>query len=138
MKVVLDTNVLLACYSPKSRLFPIWQSFRAQQYTLCVTTDILDEYVELIARLSSPSIANLIVDIITQSPNTQFVTKHFFWQLIEADPDDNKFVDCGLIANAHFLVTEDKHFDVLKTKGFPTLNVIGTDEFKSVLRAQPI
>jgi uncharacterized protein len=88
MKIVLDTNVLIACYSPKSRLYPIWQAFRGQRYTLCVTTDILDEYAEIIAQTANPNIANLIVDIIVDSPNTEFVTKHFFWQLIEADPDD--------------------------------------------------
>lgn len=129
MKIVLDTNVLLACYSPKSRLYPIWQAFREQRYTLCVTTDILDEYVEILSREANPAIANLLVDIIVDSPNTEFVTKHFFWQLIEADPDDNKFVDCGLIANADCIVTEDKHFNVLASKPFPTIPVVNSNEF---------
>ncbi len=129
MKIVLDTNVLIACYSPKSRLYPIWQAFRDQRFTLCVTTDILDEYVEILAREANPAIANLLVDIIVDSPNTELVTKHFFWQLIEIDPDDNKFVDCGLIANADCIITEDRHFNVLKMKPFPTIPVIKANEF---------
>ncbi len=129
MTIVLDTNVLLACYSPKSRFHLIWQAFRKQQYTLCVTTDILNEYVEILTQHATPAIANLIIDIILQSPNTALINKHFFWQLIEADPDDNKFVDCGLMANADFIVTEDRHFNVLKSTQFPSIQIIGADEF---------
>ncbi|MEZ0541768.1 putative toxin-antitoxin system toxin component, PIN family [Fibrella arboris] len=129
MTIVLDTNVLLACYSPKSSFYPIWQAFRQQRYALCVTTDILSEYAEVLTQHATPAISNLILDIILQSPNTLLVTKHFFWQLIEADPDDNKFVDCGLIANADFIVTEDRHFDVLKAKSFPTISTLKAADF---------
>lgn len=135
MKVILDTNVLLACYSPKSRLYPIWQAYRQQTFTICVTTDILSEYAEILTRYANPAIANLILDIIVQSPNTHFVTKHFFWQLIEVDPDDNKFVDCGLMANADFIVTEDHHFNVLANKPFPTIGVVKADAFMALLSA---
>jgi uncharacterized protein len=115
VKIVLDTNVLMACYSPKSWMYAIWQAFRQQKFTICITTDIIEEYEEIISEKANPQIASLIVDIILQSPNAELITKHFFWQLIEKDPDDNKFVDCGLMANADFIIIDDKHFDVLKT-----------------------
>ncbi len=138
MTVVLDTNVLLACYSPKSQHYPIWQAYRQQRYTLCVTTDILAEYAEILTQHANPAIASLILDIILQSPNTRFVTKHYFWQLIEADPDDNKFVDCGLIANADFIVSEDRHFNVLATKPFPTIEVMKASDFMALLSSDSI
>ncbi|WP_020606098.1 putative toxin-antitoxin system toxin component, PIN family [Spirosoma spitsbergense] len=133
MTIVLDTNVLLACYSPKSRLYPIWQAFRQQRYTLCVTTDMLTEYAEILTRHATPALASLILDIILQSPNTTLITKHFFWQLITADPDDNKFADCALLANADYIVTEDRHFDVLNSVPFPTINLLRADEFLALL-----
>ena len=34
--------------------------------------------------------------------------------LITADADDNKFVDCAIIAGAKYIVTEDRRFNVLK------------------------
>lgn len=58
---------------------------------------------------------------------------HFSFGLITADADDNKFVDCAIVANAHFIVTEDKHFNVLKNIEFPHVDVIGIDEFKDIL-----
>ena len=49
-KVVLDTNCLLMAISSRSRYYPVWQSFLQGEYTLCVTTDILEEYEEVLAR----------------------------------------------------------------------------------------
>ena len=54
---------------------------------------------------------------------------HFRFGLIVADPDDNKFVDCAIVANAEFIVTNDSHFDVLSTISFPQVAVKGIDEF---------
>ena len=45
----------------------------------------------------------------------------------------NKFVDCAIVANAHFIVTEDKHFNALKNIEFPHVDVIGIDDFKDIL-----
>ena len=50
------------------------------------------------------------------------------FHLIEADPDDDKFVDCAVACNAKFVVTDDNHFDVLKKMDFPKIDVIGLDE----------
>ncbi|MBP5502383.1 MAG: PIN domain-containing protein, partial [Bacteroidales bacterium] len=57
------------------------------------------------------------------------VDPHFRMQLITADPDDNKFVDCAFAAGADYLVSEDRHFDVLRTIPFPKLNLVTLDEF---------
>lgn len=50
-------------------------------------------------------------------------------ELITADPDDNKFVDCAFAAGADYLVSEDSHFNVLRTTPFPLLNLVTLDEF---------
>ena len=50
MKVVLDTNVLLTIISERSSIHDIFMAFIEEQYTICVTTDILMEYEEVITR----------------------------------------------------------------------------------------
>ncbi|SFE37834.1 hypothetical protein SAMN05216167_11349 [Spirosoma endophyticum] len=45
------------------------------------------------------------------------------------DPDDNKYADCALVANADHLVSEDRHFSILRDIEFPRLSVIRIDEF---------
>jgi predicted nucleic acid-binding protein len=63
----------------------------------------------------------------------RFRKPYYKWQLIEADPD-NKFVDVAIAANADFLVTNDRHFEVLKQLAFPRVPVIRLQEFLSSFR----
>lgn len=63
-------------------------------------------------------------------PNVQQVTVYYKWNLIVADSDDNKFVDCAVGFNANGIVTQDKHFNVLKTIDFPKINLLSVNEFK--------
>jgi len=60
----------------------------------------------------------------------------YHWHLISADPDDNKFIDCVVSANAHYLVSHDKHFKVLREIAFPRIKVLNIDEFKTILSAR--
>ena len=131
--IVLDTNCLLASISRRSRYHRVWESFVAGEYDLCVTTEILTEYEEIIGRLISPFAAKLVVEAILRAPNTRRIEASFRFGLITADPDDNKFVDCAIVANAEFVVTNDAHFAVLAEIPFPRVIVVNLDEFLSVL-----
>ena len=133
MKVVLDTNVLwisIPRFSPSNWLI---QDLLNQKYTLCVTTDILEEYEEIIERFLGATAAQNFMEALEVLPNVEKVTKHIRWQLITADPDDDKFADCYLWGNAYHLVTHDKHFKTLKERIFPKVDVIKLDEFKTLL-----
>jgi uncharacterized protein len=50
--------------------------------------------------------------------------------LISADPDDNAFVDYAFAANAKYIVSHDRHLDILKSINFPVIKVIKIDEFR--------
>lgn len=132
-RIVLDTNSLVQCISPKSRYRKIWDSFLEGRSLLCVSNDILNEYEEVLARLMDAEIAKLLIDTILNSPYTQFFTPYYNFNLIKSDPDDNKFVDCAVVANAQFIVTEDHHFNVLKQCAFPKIELIGLDDFYHTL-----
>jgi uncharacterized protein len=54
--------------------------------------------------------------------------------LVKNDPDDNKFADLALGANADYLVTNDADFNFFKQLDFPSLNVIDLDSFLALLR----
>ena len=49
--------------------------------------------------------------------NLGHVEPAYHWQLITADPDDDKFAGCAIAAEAQWIVTEDGHCDVLKHSG---------------------
>ena len=73
-------------------------------------------------------VENVVLLILNMS-NVLFVDPHFRMELITTDPDDNKFVDCAFAAGADYLVSEDRHFDVLRNISFPKINLVTLDEF---------
>ncbi len=92
------------------------------------------EYEELLIRNSNSIIADNILKGLQYLENLCKVRVHFQWNLIPKDPDDNKYVDCAIAFSADYLVTEDKHFNVLKKVDFPKVNVINADQFLEILK----
>lgn len=127
--VVIDTNCLLQVIARKSPYRPIWDAFLNGEFDLCISNEILDEYQEVLEQQITPTIAENLVLLILNKKNTRFVDPHFRLNLIDADPDDNKFVDCAFAAGADYLVSEDSHFNVLRAMPFPQLNLVTLDEF---------
>ena len=135
-RIVLDTNCLIQSISPRSPYRRIWDSFFDGTNLLCVTTSILNEYEEILNLLTNEETAKYIIDAIVSNPYTIFITVYFDFNLIQKDPDDNKFVDCAIVANARCIVTQDHHFDVLSTIDFPKVDVIDIDEFLKILLSE--
>lgn len=127
--VVLDTNCLLQSLSQRNRYYKVWEDFVMGEYVLCVSNDILEEYEEIIASHMSPIAARLAVETILRANNVIRVDARFRFNLIAADVDDNKFVDCAIIANADYIVSEDSHFNILKSIPFPHVEVKRLQDF---------
>lgn len=132
--VVLDTNCLLQSISRRSRYYRIWNDFILGRYVLCVTTEILEEYEEIISRCMSPIVAKIMIATILRANNVLRVDAQFRFRLITTDPDDNKFVDCAIVSNAEYIVTNDAHFNVLQDIPFPHVEVRSIDEFLADLQ----
>lgn len=133
MRIVLDTNCLIQSVSPHSIYHRVWESFLIGENTLCVTNDIIEEYVEILQRLFSYRFAENVVKTIVNSSFVEFVTPYYQFHVIEADPDDNKFVDCAIAAAARFIVSNDHHFDILRRTYFPVVDVIILDDFLKLI-----
>ena len=132
-RIVLDTNCMIASLSRHSVYYPVWSGFQTGKYILCVSNDILEEYQEIIEQKTSAVVAKNVIDLLLKSKNVDYITPHFKFGLITADHDDDKFVDCAFKANAKYIVTQDRHYDVLKQTPFPRIDVIDIDEFLSLL-----
>lgn len=128
-KLVLDTNCLIQSIPQRSRYHVLWQSFVDGTNKLCVSNEILEEYIEILQRLTDNETAEYVVKTILNSPFVELITPFYHFNLITVDPDDNKFVDCAISANAHYIVTNDHHYDVLKDIDFPKVNVVNIQQF---------
>ena len=133
-RIVLDTNCLLQALPSRSPYHKIWSEILAGHVSLCVNTEILNEYEEIIARKTNADIAHNVVEAIARLHTTEFLNVYYPFRLIEADADDNKFVDCAVAANAEYIVTNDAHFDILKQIDWPKLTVTTIKEFAKQLK----
>jgi putative PIN family toxin of toxin-antitoxin system len=122
MTACLDTGVFLQIFGRKQPFHPILRALLDGRLTLAVSAEILFEYQEVTTRLSGAErwrdMAALL-DLLAQlHGNIRHVEPKFRFNVISIDPDDNKFCDCAIAAEANFVVAEDNHFDVLKSAGY--------------------
>lgn len=94
MKIVLDTNILWVSISRHSHTHWIINELLKGKYTLCASSDIFNEYEEIISKKLGSEIANSMMELLDNLPNVEYTTKYYHWNLIKHDYDDNKFVDC--------------------------------------------
>ena len=133
MNVIIDTNCLIASIPPKNPEYWLYRAFRQKAFDWVISNEIMLEYEEQIGEFYSQHTADLVLNILLTATNVVKTEPFIRWQLITADPDDDKFADLAISSNAQYLVTNDHHFDVLKTLSFPTVTVVSLNEFKVIL-----
>ena len=127
--VVIDTNCLLRMIPIRSKYCQAWEAFLNGKYVLCVSNEIISEYEEIFSEKVSSQFANNNITAILRNPCTRRYDPQYHFGLISQDADDNKFVDCAIIANADYIVSEDSHFKELNTIPFPQVRLLSLPQF---------
>lgn len=128
-RIVLDTNCLLQVLPTRSPYHKIWTDVLKGNICLCVNTEILNEYEEILSIKTTKEIARNVVEAIARLHTTKYQESYFHFNLIKQDSDDNKFVDCAVAADAEYIVTNDSHFSILKEIDWPKVSIITIKEF---------
>jgi uncharacterized protein len=131
--VVIDTNVLLVSISSKSKYHWLYNLIIDKKINIAITHDILTEYEEQLSNHWNPDVALNVTRSLTELSTASLIVVYYNLNLISVDEDDNKFVDCAFAANADFIITNDSHFNVLKTVDFPSIPILNIDKFKELL-----
>lgn len=132
MKLVIDTNVLLVSISRKSKFHWLFEKLVEGAFTLCITTEILAEYAEIVGQHMGRNAQESSLGFIENLSNVEFITTYFKFGLLN-DEDDNKFVDCAIASNADFIVSHDTDFKNLTNIPFPKVNVISMNKLEELL-----
>ena len=128
-RIVLDTNCLLQSLPSNSPYHQVWTGVLNGDIQLCVNTEILNEYEEILSKKTTKEIAHNIVEAIARLSTTYYQDAYYHFGLITEDADDNKFVDCAIAASAELIVTNDRHFNILKTVDWPKLTIVNLKDF---------
>ncbi len=134
LKIVVDTNVLLVSILPRFSYYKIFEEIQSGKVNVYVSNDIVSEYTEVFSRRYTPHITAILLNTLFNLPNVFFVDPKFQWKLIELDPDDNKFVDCAVASSVDYIISNDRHFDILKEIPFPKVTVLKAEEFIALIK----
>jgi uncharacterized protein len=122
MRVCIDTNVLVQLFGRNQVGRSIRDALLTGRIELAISNEILFEYQETITRLSGVArwqqVERFLTLLFYVHANILFLEPHFRFGVVTADPDDNKFVDCAVAAQAEYVITSDQHFGVLVGSGY--------------------
>lgn len=114
----------------------IFEEILNEKLTICVSSEILLEYEEILEQLTTPEIARNVMSFLSVYPSVEKIDVYYNWDVIEADPDDNKFVDCAVAGEASYLVSNDRHFNIIRELDFPYVRVLKGKEFEEVWKKE--
>jgi len=131
-RVVLDTNIIISS-ALGGALVLVLEKWGEEKFTVVVTTDVVDEYFEVLNRpkfgLKQETI-DKIAGFIYQF--SEFVVPEEKIKFIEDDPKDDKFLEAAIAGKVDFIVSGDKH--LLDLKEFRSIPIITGRDFLDWLK----
>jgi uncharacterized protein len=118
-RVVIDTNVFITIFKKDGENRWMFDKILKGEWILCLNHEIFMEYWELLEDKMTVQIASNIIDFLISHPHVLFLENFIRLNLISVDADDNKFCDCCFAASTNFIVSNDKHFNILQNVEFP-------------------
>jgi putative PIN family toxin of toxin-antitoxin system len=113
MKVVIDTNVFVSSFfggNPR-RIIDFWKKGKI---ILCLSKDILDEYIDVIQRVGLKDEIEELLSLFAKGLNILFTTKTPDIRAVKDDPEDDKFIECAVALKAETIITGDKALRAIK------------------------
>jgi putative PIN family toxin of toxin-antitoxin system len=109
MKVVIDTNIFVSSFfggNPR-KIVDFWKNGKI---ILCLSKDILDEYVDVLQRIGLKEEEEIeeLLSLFAKGFNIVFTTKTPKIKAVKDDPDDDKFIECAVALKAEVIITGDK------------------------------
>jgi putative PIN family toxin of toxin-antitoxin system len=115
LKIVIDTNVFISSFFggiPKD-IINLWKNGKV---VLCLSQSIAEEYIEVLNRLGLKNKKEIqkLTRLLAEGYNSIFTSKTPNIKIVEADPDDNKFIECAVALDCKFIISGDKHLKNIK------------------------
>ncbi len=129
MRVVLDTNVFISSFLGTGTPRKIIDFWKEGKITICLSKEIVDEYVEVLERLglSGEKGVEEFLQLFARNFHSLFTAKTPNLEIVKNDPDDNKFFECAVALKAQFIISGDKA--VLKIKNYMGIKILSPKQF---------
>lgn len=108
MRVVVDTNVLVSSFFGRIPRDVI-DCWKRGEITLCVSRDLIDEYVEVLNRLGlQADLVQELLELFASGYYLVFAASTSPLQVRERDTDDDMLFECAVALKAKVIVTGDR------------------------------
>lgn len=129
-KIVVDTNILVSASFWKGNPYKIIELAAQGKIKIFSSVEILEEFAKVLKRDFKTGEEELKKRIETFLKIIKLVSPQIKIQVVKEDPDDDKVLEAALEANAHFIVSGDKH--LLKIKEFKGIKIMTAREFLDI------
>jgi uncharacterized protein len=131
VKVVFDTNILIAAFLTEGLCSSLLIRARKHDFDLILSDDILREFKGILTKkfkISSSDISE-ITDIITEAAS-EILHKVSSTPRICRDPNDDMIIACAVDADVDYIVTGDE--DLLTLKKFKNIIILNPRNFETI------
>lgn len=127
MRIVVDTNVLISGVFFGGFPRKILSAVVTGQLTACATTEIVDEYEEIVQEMIDRKQGHINRNLLAPLIKVLEIIEPVTQVEISRDPDDDKFLGCAKDAQALYIVSGDK--DLLVLGEFENIQIVTAKYF---------
>ena len=127
MRIVVDTNVLISGIFFGGFPRRILTSIINKQLTACATTEIINEYEEIVEEMIDRKQGHLNKTILAPLIQTMEIIEPVSHIEVCRDPDDDKFLECAKDSHAIYVVSGDK--DLLVIEKYENIQIVTAKDF---------
>jgi putative PIN family toxin of toxin-antitoxin system len=132
LKVVLDTNVYFSAFnSTRGVPFELWRRAVEREYELLISPAIIREMADVLRMDLAWPESEIIAQLKLVVRVAKIVEPTFTLDVIAADPDDDRILECAVSGNADLIVSGDRH--LTKLKRFQGIGIVRPVDFLRTL-----
>ena len=132
IKAILDTNVVISGIFWKGPPFEILISWQRQRFHLALSLPILDEYGRVLDEMTKKHALPVLGSILeVMELHSEMVIPVSFGKSVCSDPDDDKFLEAAVAADADYIVSGD--VALLSLKNYRRIRIVRPAQFLQVL-----
>ena len=132
LRAVLDTNVYFAAFkSLRGVPHELWRRAVRQEYTLVVSPAIIRELADVLRNDLDWPEPSIVAQLKFIAHVATIIHPKCALQVIAADPDDDRIIECAVAGKADLIVSYDRH--LTDVKAFQGIGIVRPVDFLRAL-----
>ncbi|HBC93004.1 MAG TPA: putative toxin-antitoxin system toxin component, PIN family [Pelotomaculum sp.] len=132
MRITVDTNVLVSALGWNGAEAAVLEMVLDYSLELCISPQILSEFYRVVQYPKfgfteeeiDGFIGRLLPKAILLNPSKKI-------NAVEADPDDDKIIECAVEGNSSYIISGDKH--LLQLSEYEGIGILKASEFLQII-----